>query len=186
MKFGKTKPVWLASARSGLAFAILLGIGTSVGLGQTVQLPTFSNFSVNTTVSVPDRGSASLGGIGSSRVGSTSRGIPGLGRVPGFGNPFRARAIGRQAGSSQARVHATIIDHREWDAAVLAEAKRRRGERVASPDGRNNPPVVVDRVEARARFLTAHVGRATFGSVQSVSRRARAVKVDTPLVMKRP
>ena len=41
----------------------------------TVQLPTFSFFTVQTTVSVPDSGGAFLGGIGRGADGGSSRGF---------------------------------------------------------------------------------------------------------------
>ena len=98
----------------------------------TVQLPSFSFFSVNTTVSVPDSGGAYLGGVNRARDGSTTR---------GFGN----RGIGSDRLASGVSVHATIIDHDELDKAVLAEAAARRG--PADPD------------VAKAEHLSRHVGR---------------------------
>jgi hypothetical protein len=84
----------------------------------TVQLPTFQVFSVNTTVSVPDGGGALLGGIKRAADSSTTRG-----RGPLLGN----RGIASTRSASNMSVHATIIDHQELDAAVLAEAAARRG-----------------------------------------------------------
>jgi hypothetical protein len=81
----------------------------------SVQLPTFSQFSINTTVSVPDRGSISLGGNDSGVDRTISRGP--------IGN--RSTSSSRTAGSVS--VSATIIDHAELDRAVLAEAAARRG-----------------------------------------------------------
>lgn len=87
----------------------------------TVQLPTFEQFGVSTTVVVPDRGSLFLGGVnGSSRGGS--RFGPGL---PGLGN----RATGRAIDAGGMSISATIIDHSEIDRALLAEAARRRGDK---------------------------------------------------------
>jgi hypothetical protein len=101
----------------------------------TVQLPSFSIFSVNTTVSVPDRGGAYLGGVNRARDGSTTR---------GFG-PLANRGIGGDRLASGASVHATIIDHDEIDRAVLAAAAERRA--AADPD------------VAKAAALSSHVGR---------------------------
>ena len=42
---------------------------------QAVQLPTFRYFTVDTTVSVPDRGGAVLGGVSRASSGTTSRGF---------------------------------------------------------------------------------------------------------------
>ncbi len=101
----------------------------------TVQLPSFSIFSVNTTVSVPDRGGMYLGGVNRARDGSTSR---------GFG-PFANRGIGGDRMASGVSVQATIIDHDELDRAVLAEAAARRT--PAGPD------------DAKAALLSRHIGR---------------------------
>jgi hypothetical protein len=106
----------------------------------TVQLPTFSYFTVNTTVSVPDRGGAYLGGVNRARDGSWSR---------GFG-PLANRSLGGDRMASGVSVHATIIDHEELDRAVLAEAAARR--------------VPADPAEAKAGALTRHIGRTEGGS----------------------
>ena len=87
----------------------------------TVQLPTFSVFSVDTSVLVPDGGSASLGGISRAADGSISRGF-------GPGPLFSNRGLAGTRGASGVSVHATIIDHEALDKAVLAEAAARRGD----------------------------------------------------------
>jgi hypothetical protein len=83
----------------------------------TVQLPSFSVFSVNTTVSVPDRGGMYLGGVSRARDESTTR---------GFG-PLANRGIGSDRAASGVTVHATIHDLDELDKAVLADAAAKRG-----------------------------------------------------------
>jgi hypothetical protein len=83
----------------------------------TVQLPSFSIFSVNTTVSVPDRGGMYLGGVNRARDGSSTR---------GFG-PLRNRGIGSDRATSGVTVHAEIHDQDELDRAVLADAAAKRG-----------------------------------------------------------
>lgn len=93
----------------------------------TVQLPTFQVFSVNTTVSVPDGGGALLGGINRAADSSTTRGLPLGSKIPGLGRLAGNRGIGSTRSASNMSVHATIIDHQELDAAVLAEAAARRG-----------------------------------------------------------
>jgi len=105
---------------------LLVSVGVSTTLGQQVQLPTFSYTTVNTTVSVPDRGSAYLGGIKRSSSGRTSHGVPLLGKLPFFGRPFGNRAIGYAQGASHMHVTATIIDHQELDEAILGMAAARR------------------------------------------------------------
>lgn len=89
---------------------------------QTVQLPTFSFFTVQTSVLVPDGGSAYLGGVSRAAVGSRFRGTP-LAKGPLLGN--RASGSSFQTGSMS--VHATIIDNSEIDAAVLATGMDSRG-----------------------------------------------------------
>src|SRR5262249_38062594 len=87
------------------------------GVPTPVQLPTFSFFTVQTVVSVPDGGGMSLGGINRAADGSVTR---------GFG-PLQNRALGSTRGASGASVHASIIDHQELDERVLADSAARRG-----------------------------------------------------------
>jgi hypothetical protein len=84
----------------------------------TVQLPTFSVFNVTTTVSVPDRGGISLGGVDRGVDATISRG------------PIRNRSSTGSRTASSMSVHATIIDNSELDRAVLAAAAAKRGESV--------------------------------------------------------
>jgi hypothetical protein len=80
--------------------------------GTTVQLPTFSFFTVSTTVSVPDQGSTSLGGVNSVSNGSTAYG-------PSFpGN----RASGASSSAGGMSVHVTIHDFESMDAETLRQA----------------------------------------------------------------
>ena len=102
----------------------------------TVQLPSFSFFTVNTTVSVPDRGGMYMGGVNRARDGRIER---------GFG-PLANRAIGSDRGASGIAVHATIIDRDELDAAVLAAAAKKHA--AGGPD------------ELKAAALTRAIGRA--------------------------
>lgn len=82
------------------------------GAATTVQLPTFSFFTISTTVSVPDSGGAFLGGVGRRGTGSRTNG------PPGFGNRSTASSIGGGGVS----VGAQIIDLRAMDKQLLAEA----------------------------------------------------------------
>ena len=102
----------------------------------TVQLPTFSFFTVQTTVSVPDRGGAYLGGINRGRDSRIAR---------GFG-PLQNRAIGGDRLASGASVHARIIDFEEIDRMLLAAAARRAG-------------TAVDPADAKAAALTKHLAK---------------------------
>ncbi len=83
----------------------------------TVQLPTIDNFSVGTTISVPDRGTALLGGAGSGATGRSSYG------------PFRS---GTNSGSSfsggSVTARAQIHNFEEMDRLILDEAARRQND----------------------------------------------------------
>lgn len=87
----------------------------------TVQLPTFNFFTVNTTVSVPDRGGTYLGGLLRGSDSSTTRG---LAPFPGLAN----RGIGSERSAAGMSVRAWIHDFRKMDEALLAEAAAKRGE----------------------------------------------------------
>ena len=131
------------------AAAILLG-GGAVALGQTppvpttVQLPTFHVFTVQTTVSVPDRGGMALGGI--------SRGADGRVTLGPLGN----RGSGSSRGASGVSATATIVDNQEIDQAILAS-------------GRGKAP---DAASAKATAIAAHVqtraASAPAGSVAAI------------------
>lgn len=98
-----------------LALAICLTLQPSISCGQPfgvpMQLPTTSIFSVDTTVSVPDGGSISLGGNSGSAWSSTRSG----GRFRPFGN----RALGGSQFASNASVHVQIISLAEMEAELL-------------------------------------------------------------------
>ena len=64
--------------------------------GTAVQLPTFSYFTTNTTVSVPDRGSVYLGGVNRAASGRNEFGAPLL--------PFRNRSFGTERSATSAWV----------------------------------------------------------------------------------
>lgn len=83
-------------------------VGMGMFPGSSVQLPTFSYFGVQTSVSVPDGGGMSLGGVGGGAEG---------------GNQFGPnRSSGSQVSSRQMQVHVQIHDMAELDAQVLAAA----------------------------------------------------------------
>ncbi len=108
-----------------VATPLLAGTGIAVGQNNaptTVQLPTFSFFTVQTTVSVPDSGGAYLGGVSRGYNSSTSRGLPFWTKTPWFSPLGRSRGIASGASAGGMSVHATIIDHEEISAAVLSEA----------------------------------------------------------------
>ena len=64
--------------------------------GTTVQLPTFAQTSVSTTVSVPDGGTVLLGGIKRLAEGRNERGMPILGKLPYISRLFKNVGIGRE------------------------------------------------------------------------------------------
>lgn len=156
----------------GMSFVGVLILATSARAQTAVQLPSFGFTTVNTTVSVPDQGSALLGGISRSSEGSVSRGVPLLNKVPFVNRAFNNRAIGRDTSANQMRVHATIISLNELDEAVLAEAAARRSARGETVGGERfagggfggaafGGRVALDpALDARANFLSRHVGRA--------------------------
>lgn len=111
----------MSLVRSLAALAVVFG-EFSLGLAQqplpatTVQLPTFSQFTVITTVSVPDGGTAYLGGVGRGADRNVTRGM----------GPLRNRGLSSSREASGVSVSATIIDHDEIDRAILAEAATKR------------------------------------------------------------
>jgi hypothetical protein len=84
----------------------------------TVMLPSQQQFSVNTSVLVPDSGGVLLGSINRASSGYISR---------GFG-PFTNRAFGRSLGSSTASAHVYVIDLGEIDRRMQEEAAAMREE----------------------------------------------------------
>jgi hypothetical protein len=95
--------------------AVSLSAATTCSLqAQTLQLPTFSFFSVGTTVNVPDQGSALLGGINRESSGRSEFGVPGLPFAP-----FRNVSTGQTSSSSTVHASVTIHDFDAMDQAIL-------------------------------------------------------------------
>lgn len=84
--------------------------------GLVVQLPTFSVFSVQTTVSAPDSGVAFVGGLGHAASGYASVGPPLL--------PWAQRAGGQARRYQSLVVRAAVHDLEALDEAVLEQAAR--------------------------------------------------------------
>ncbi len=101
---------------AALSFVALLACAGSLH-AQTVQLPTFRFFGTSTTVSVPDHGTAVLGGNTSAYSGSSSRGVPLLG--PTTGPLFNNRGIASGGSTSSISVTAQIHDMEAMDRALL-------------------------------------------------------------------
>jgi type II secretory pathway component GspD/PulD (secretin) len=78
-----------------------------------VVAPVFTSIRVQTTVTVPDGGDATLGGYSSLSEGRTEFGTPGLGRVPYVGRGFRNVGYGRSAVSGRVGVSVRIISLEE-------------------------------------------------------------------------
>jgi hypothetical protein len=124
----------------------------------TVQLPTVSVFTVQTTVSVPDRGSASLAGNGSGADMSVNRA------------PIRNRALGSSRAASGVSVAATIHDREEADRALLAEAAAKRG---APFDPSTSKAAALTRSLERTK-----AGETPVGSVAAIRERNAAAAAD--------
>jgi len=92
-----------------------LGAGLAHGQfpGSAVQLPTYSYFTGNTTVLVPDRGSAFFGGIKTASSGRNEFGVP--------LSPLRNVAIGSQRGASNMHVTVQIHDFEAMDEYLLSQ-----------------------------------------------------------------
>jgi hypothetical protein len=149
--------------RAGLFIAfVVFGLNSRDAVGQnvTVQLPTFQVFSVATTVVVPDRGSAYLGGVNRAAYGSTTSGVPGLSRIPGVGRLFTNRGIGSEVSSSGAHVAATIMDFEEMDRAILGEAAARRAVSSAA--------AVDPAVERKAAFISRNIAKNDRSKMKSI------------------
>ena len=89
---------------------------SSLVWGQVFQQPSLRTSRTGTTVSVPDRGGALLGGVNRSASGRISRGI-------GSGPLFSQRSIGRQTSAGSQSVYVQVIDHGVIDKALLSKAK---------------------------------------------------------------
>ncbi len=96
---------------------------TVTNTGVTVQLPSFSVVSVNTTVSVPDGGTVLLGGIKRLSEGRNEFGVPILSKIPYINRLFSNVGIGRQTQSLMMMVTPRII--------IQEEEEERLG--IASP-----------------------------------------------------
>ena len=107
-----------------LAAVLLLACVAQAGRAQVLQLPVVSQFSIGTSVLVPDRGRVTLGSLSRSRYHSVRRGHP-LRSLPYLGRVSGDRARSQVVRLSEVQVTASIIDHRALDRAVLAEAARR-------------------------------------------------------------
>ncbi|MCA9262427.1 MAG: hypothetical protein KDA60_01205 [Planctomycetales bacterium] len=140
------KHFWGAICALPLAFVFCLGTPLP---GQTIQLPVYRVFGTSTTISVPDQGSVATGHIARQRAARQTPGLPVVGRIPGAGPLFADRSLDTVVPWAHTSVSATIIDLHEMDRAVLAEAKRNRGNKAEANS----------ELQAQAAALTAQVRR---------------------------
>ena len=83
------------------------GQGTSINA--TIQLPIFSNTTIQTTVTVPDGGTVLLGGVKRLREERTEYGVPILAKTPLIDRLFRNIGVGRTTDSLMLMVTPRII-----------------------------------------------------------------------------
>jgi hypothetical protein len=107
-----------SSSKIGTVLTGLLVAGNAAAqrAPSTVQLPTFSRFSVSTTVLAPDSGSGFLGGVGKAQSGYGEFGAPYLPL-----RTLRNASLGGSRGTSGAYVSATIHDMHEMDEWLLGQ-----------------------------------------------------------------
>lgn len=95
------------------AAALCLLLPSARAQNVAVQQPVLQDFSASTSVSVPDRGTALLGGVSSGAAGRTASGL----------GPFRNRdARGQGYTGSNVTTSVQILDLRAMDEALLATA----------------------------------------------------------------
>jgi hypothetical protein len=94
--------------RYEFSVVLVFAIGQSSFAQQTVQQPVMGVTSVNTTVSVPDRGTTFMGGVSSAESGRSQYG------------PLRSgTSTGYSRQSTSISTHVYIIDLNEMDQAIL-------------------------------------------------------------------
>ncbi len=90
-------------------FLLAASFPAATANAQTVQLPTFHFFTLNTSVLVPDGGDAFLGGVNRATSGRNERGIPGL-----PGRPFTNTGIGGSTVASGVSVALRFTTWTRW------------------------------------------------------------------------
>ena len=97
-----------------LVAAALTPSARAQGLGRVfVTAPTVTTIRAQTTVTVPDGGTALVGGISQLSEGRTEYGVPVVGKVPYVGRGFRNVGYGRTIVSGKVTATVRIIDLRE-------------------------------------------------------------------------
>ena len=142
-----------AARNLSIAVFLLAAVSFSAGRAnaQSVQLPTFHFFTLNTSVLVPDGGDAFLGGVNRASSGRNERGIPGL-----PGRPFTNTGIGGSTVASGVSVSAQIHDLDAMDRAIL-------GDNFAA----NSPPAKSTVANSR-QMAAVQTGASPIGSVAAL------------------
>ena len=163
----------------GLLVAVGWGAEIARAQGTAVQLPSSSYFTANTTVSVPDRGSAYLGGMARARSASNQFGAP----LTPFGN----RAMGSDRSISGASVSVYIHDFAALEKELLARSAGRPAARAGAVAGSRAVAGSPDPATGSAEGLQDRWGdlRSTIAAGSGDPRRAhgdpRPVPEDRPL-----
>jgi hypothetical protein len=118
--------------RSCTGILLALCMANQAAAQISVQLPTYSTFSVNTTVVVPDRSGMWIGGGGHSSIGGLRSAPPGQ----------MLRTV--RQGAAGVGVLAHVHDHAELDQQTLAKAaplRNRSGATTPAPGRQGEPGV---------------------------------------------
>ncbi len=156
--------------------ACLAGAALKAEDGTTVQLPTFNFTTVNTTVTIPDGGSVTLGGIDRVAEGRTERGVPILGKIPFLNRAFKNVGIGREVSSSRMRATAKILILDELEKDVMdqaADSRAARGDRRTFEEMvRDHQALEVLRQQdadlRKAEYLSRHVDQAAIQNTSAI------------------
>lgn len=134
-------------SRTWVALAVI-GLWAGAALAQqptTVQLPTYSFFNTNTTVTVPDRGSVYLGGVNRAATGRSEFGAPLL--------PFRNRSIGMERSASSAWVSVWVHDFEAMDQYLLSQPTAFRAAQAA-----NSRPLMPQVASGPSPYAASSIG----------------------------
>jgi len=160
-----------SSSLATASIAVMAFFAVASANAEVVQLPTFRFFGLSTTVSVPDRGSAYLGGVSRSAMSSSEQGAPIVGHVPFAGRVFGNRAIAGRTEMSGASVSAFIHDFEAMDEEVLGQAAVSRRPRLTAKPGARNANVVARSAAPLPRSLPAGQGSDVAGRTSIVELR---------------
>jgi len=125
----------------------------------TVQLPTFNLATTGTTVSVPDGGTATLGGIMRASEGSVTRGVPILSKIPYANRLFKNRGIGRDVSSSNMSVVPRIIILEEEEFFQTGVSPETLSASGAGGAGRGFGGAADPAVASKAAFIARNIAR---------------------------